>query len=108
MIVTVIIAVAAAMLSAAAVLTLFRLARGPGTLDRVVAGDVVIAILICGLALEAALNRHVTTLPVILVLALLGFAGSLSVARFAADRDQAISWRDPDGGNEGRGWEDQR
>ena len=31
-------------------------------------------------------------LPVMLVLSLLGFAGSVSIARFVADRDKAIRW----------------
>ena len=86
----VIIAVAGVMLVAAAALTLIRMAKGPGTLDRVVAADVLIATLIAGIALESALRRNLTTIPVILVIALLGFAGSLSVARFAAGRDKAV------------------
>ncbi|MGH8823898.1 MAG: monovalent cation/H+ antiporter complex subunit F, partial [Jiangellaceae bacterium] len=34
--------------------------------------------------LEAAVNRHATTLPILVVLSLVGFVGSVSVARFAA------------------------
>ncbi|HSU36369.1 MAG TPA: MrpF/PhaF family protein, partial [Propionibacteriaceae bacterium] len=54
--------------------------------------DVLIAILIATLALEAIINDHSTTLPVMLVLSLLGFAGSVSIARFVADRDKATRW----------------
>lgn len=62
--------------------------RGPGMLDRVVALDVLIAILICAMGVEAAFNRHTTTLPIIISLSLVGFVGSVSVARYAArDRD---------------------
>lgn len=91
----VIIMVGVAFLVAAAVLTLIRMARGPSTLDRVVATDVIIAVVIAGLAMEAALNEHTTTLPVMLVLSLLGFSGALSMARFVADRDKAKKWDVP-------------
>lgn len=93
----VIIVVGVALLTVAAVLTLVRMARGPSTLDRVVAADVIIAVVIAGLAMEASLNHHRTTLPVMVVLSLLGFAGSLSMARFVADRDQARKWESTDG-----------
>lgn len=88
-------------LGGAALLTLIRMARGPSTLDRVVAGDVLIAVVIAALAVEAVVNRHATTLPVILVLALVGFAGSLSMARFLAGRDRrrADGPADPETGN---------
>ena len=57
-----------------------------------VAADVLIAVVIAALALEAIVNDHSTTLPVMLVLSLLGFAGSVSIARFVADRDKATRW----------------
>ena len=75
---------AAAVLSLAAALVLVRVIRGPSMLDRVMAVDVMIAILVCGLGLEAAVNRHATTLPILVSLSLVGFVGSVSVARFAA------------------------
>ena len=39
-------------------------------LDRAVALDVLVAVVICGLALEAAVHRHTTTLPILVVLSL--------------------------------------
>lgn len=99
----VVIVIAMLVLTAAAVLVLIRMAKGPSTLDRVVAADVMLAVVIAGLGLEAALNRHGTTVPVILVLSLLGFASALSMARFAADRDKAKKWDVPPGlSDEGR------
>ena len=71
-----------AILLIAAVCTVARLTMGPTLLDRAVALDMLVAIAICALALEAALNRHTHTLPILLVLTLLGFVGSVSVARF--------------------------
>jgi multicomponent Na+:H+ antiporter subunit F len=61
----------------------------------VVAADVMLAVVISGLGLEAALNRHATTVPVILAISLLGFTGALSMARFVADRDKARKWNVP-------------
>lgn len=95
MIGTVLQVASVAMLAAAAVLVLIRMARGPSTLDRVVSTEVLVNIVIAGLAMEAVVNRHHTTLPIMLVLALLGFAGSVSMARFVADRDKAKKWGAP-------------
>lgn len=81
---SVVVWISVGMLSAATVLVLVRLALGPTMLNRAVALDVFVAIVVCGLALEAAYNRHSTTLPILVVLSLVGFVGSVSVARFAA------------------------
>lgn len=73
-----------AILGVAAALTVYRMTAGPTMLDRVIAMDVLVAIVVCGLGVEAAINRHATTLPILVVLSLVGFVGSVSVARFAA------------------------
>lgn len=73
-----------AILGVAAALTIYRMTAGPTMLDRVIAMDVLVAIVVCGLGVEAAFNRHATTLPILVVLSLVGFVGSVSVARFAA------------------------
>jgi multicomponent Na+:H+ antiporter subunit F len=85
--VTVVLAICVGMLALAALLLVIRIALGPTMLDRVVALDVLVAVIICGLALEAAANRHTTTLPVLVVLSLVGFVGSVSVARFTRGVD---------------------
>ena len=84
---TVLLALCVAMLAVAALLLVARIALGPTMLDRVVALDVLVAVVICGLALEAAIHRHTTTLPILGVLSLLGFVGSVSVARFTRGSD---------------------
>jgi multicomponent Na+:H+ antiporter subunit F len=96
LIVFVMVSIAALMLTVAAAITVARMSRGPSSLDRVVAADVLIAVMIAGLALEVIVNDHATTLPVMLVLSLLGFAGSVSIARFVADRDRAARRGDLD------------
>lgn len=84
---TVVLVICATFLGAAALLLLARISSGPTMLDRVVALDVLVAVVICGLALEAAINRHTTTLPILGVLSLLGFVGSVSIARFTRGSD---------------------
>ena len=84
---SVVLTVCVAMLGVAAMLLLIRISRGPTMLDRVVALDVMVAVVICGLALEAAVNLHTTTLPILAVLSLLGFVGSVTIARFTPGSD---------------------
>ncbi|MEU5904859.1 monovalent cation/H+ antiporter complex subunit F [Micromonospora sp. NPDC047527] len=81
-------AVLTALLSVTALLALIRLYRGPSLLDRVIAADMLLATIIGAVGAEAAVNRHSTTLPVLVVLSLLGFVGSVSLVRFAV-REQA-------------------
>lgn len=84
---SVVLVVCVAMLEVAALLLVIRIAQGPTMLDRVVALDVLVSVVICGLALEAAVNRHTTTLPILGVLSVLGFVGSVSIARFTRGSD---------------------
>ena len=84
---TVVLAFCVAVLGLAALLLVARISAGPTMLDRVVALDVMVAVVICGLALEAAIHRHTTTLPILGVLSLLGFVGSVSIARFTRGSD---------------------
>jgi multicomponent Na+:H+ antiporter subunit F len=48
-----------------------------------VAIDVLLAIVVCSIAAEAAYTRDATSLPILVVLSILGFIGSVSVARFS-------------------------
>ena len=73
---------------AAALLSLVRILLGPSVLDRVVAADVLVATILCGLGAEMAINHHATTLPVALGLALFAVFGSISVAKFMANREE--------------------
>jgi multicomponent Na+:H+ antiporter subunit F len=84
---TVVVIICTALLAVAALLLVARISLGPTMLDRVVALDVLVAVVICGLGLEAAIHRHTTTLPILVVLSLLGFVGSVSIARFTRGSD---------------------
>lgn len=76
-----------AILGVSGALAIVRIARGPSILDRVVGADVLIAIVIAALVLEAVVHQHTTTVPVMLVLSLVGFAGAVSVARLVGSRE---------------------
>jgi len=75
-------AIAHALLGSGALLALVRLARGPSLLDRVVATDTLLVIISASLAVHAALNRDPPVVPVLVVVSLLAFVGSVSIARY--------------------------
>ena len=79
---TVVAIVCFALLGVAAVLILTRLAIGPSLLDRVVATDALLVTIACGIAVYCAVYRDISLEPVLLVVALLAFVGSVSVARY--------------------------
>jgi multicomponent Na+:H+ antiporter subunit F len=79
---TLAVTVAVVMLGAAGAVTVLRLLLGPSALDRVVALDMLLAIVLCGLATFAALTLDSSSVPVLVVVSLLGFVGSVSIARF--------------------------
>lgn len=79
---TVVAVIAHALLGGGALLALFRLARGPSLLDRVVATDTLLVIISASLAVQAALQRDPTVVPVLVVVSLLAFVGSVSIARY--------------------------
>ncbi|MBP2268775.1 multicomponent Na+:H+ antiporter subunit F [Pseudarthrobacter sp. PvP004] len=76
----------AVILSLAAAGAIIRIAIGPSLLDRVLASDVLLAILGAALAIDMALNKHLNNLMLLVALAVIGFIGSVTVARFVAER----------------------
>lgn len=75
------IAVTVLILVAAALVVVVRISRGPTALDRVVAADVLVAIVLAALATEQIATRDSTGLPVLLVVSLVGFTGAVAMAR---------------------------
>jgi len=72
---------------AAALLIVWRIIIGPSILDRAVASDVLLTLVMCVLGAEMAINHHTRTLPVLLIIAAVGVFGSISIARFVARKD---------------------
>jgi multicomponent Na+:H+ antiporter subunit F len=83
------------LLTASALLTLIRITIGPSVLDRVVATDVLVSSVVCSLGVHAALNPGSSTLPLLISVSLVGFMGSVAVARFVArDRDYPVDFEE--------------
>lgn len=76
------------LLCAAGFLTLVRLLVGPSTLDRIVAVDVFVILIVAGAAVYVAVYRDGSNLPLLAAVALLGFVGSATAARLAERRER--------------------
>jgi multicomponent Na+:H+ antiporter subunit F len=83
---TVVFVVVLALLCAAGALTLVRLLRGPDTLDRIVALDVLVILIVAAVAVYIAIYRDGSNIPLLAAVALLGFVGSATAARLAERR----------------------
>jgi multicomponent Na+:H+ antiporter subunit F len=79
--------IAGTMFGIGALCAVYRIIRGPSILDRALATDVLLAISICGLGAEMAVNSHTDTLVVMLVLAMFAIVGSISIARYMGKQD---------------------
>ena len=78
------------LLLAAAGFAIFRMAVGPTSLDRSVASDVMIAVLIAGTGLYTVVSGYEFGMPVLLVLSLLGFTAAVGMARLISNRSDHI------------------
>ncbi|WP_461004854.1 monovalent cation/H+ antiporter complex subunit F [Trueperella pyogenes] len=85
---TYILALCMVILFVAAVLVLVRLTRGPSSLERMVAVDFMTSVLIGAVAVLAALTRREDLLALFIALSLIGFVGSMTLARFILPVDQ--------------------
>ncbi|WP_247046659.1 monovalent cation/H+ antiporter complex subunit F [Arthrobacter rhizosphaerae] len=86
-----VLVITAATLSLAAAGAIVRIAVGPSLLDRVLAADVLLAILGAALCIDMAVNRHLNNLMLVVAVSVIGFIGSVTVARFVADRREQPS-----------------
>ncbi len=77
----IIIVIAAVVLLASALLAFWRLTKGPTGLDRGIASDVLLAILIAAICAYALWHRTDVALIIILVLSLVGFTTAVGLAR---------------------------
>jgi multicomponent Na+:H+ antiporter subunit F len=82
----IVVIVVGVVFSVAALLAVYRVVRGPGILDRMIASDMLMTTLICILGVEMVVNRHTTLMPVMIGLALTGFLSSVAVARYVSKR----------------------
>ena len=73
-------------LALAALLCVVRLVAGPSVPDRIVALDALLVVVVSGIAVGAALTRDGSFLAVLVAVSLLGFVGTVTVARFVERR----------------------
>ncbi|THA24017.1 sodium:proton antiporter [Streptomyces sp. RKND-216] len=75
------------MVAVTGLLTTVRLLRGPGVLSRIIALDILVTLIVAGAATGIAARRDVTALPVLVVLALLAFVGTVTAAHLVERRE---------------------
>jgi len=73
--------IAGAAFIVAGILALYRIARGPKLLDRMIAADMMLTTLLCAVGAEMVYNGHTHTLPIMIVLGATSFLGAVVVAR---------------------------
>lgn len=83
---TVILAAAAVLLCISAFIGINRIIVGPSQLDRSVAADLIVAVVVGSLGLWVVWSDRTTELTVLVLLSMLGFTSAVSVARMVTDR----------------------
>lgn len=81
-----ILSLAALLLAVSAFIGVNRIAAGPSQLDRSVAADLIVAIVVGSLGLWVVWTDMSTELMVLVLLSMLGFTSAVSVARMVSDR----------------------
>jgi len=84
--VTVVVWICLVGLTGAAGMCLLRLVRGPSVPDRIVALDALLLVVVAGIAVGAAATGDGDFLAVLVAVSLLGFVGTVTVARFVERR----------------------
>jgi multicomponent Na+:H+ antiporter subunit F len=82
----IVLGVAAGVLLVSALVAVNRVAAGPSQLDRSVAADLMVAVVVASLGLWTVWTDQPTELLVLVLLSLLGFTSAVSVARMVSDR----------------------
>jgi multicomponent Na+:H+ antiporter subunit F len=85
---SVVFVVVLAMLGASAALALYRLLRGPSTLDRIVALDVYVVLTVVSAGVYVGYYRDGSNIPLLVAVSLVGFVGSAVAARLAVRRER--------------------
>jgi multicomponent Na+:H+ antiporter subunit F len=76
------------LLAVSGLLVLVRLLRGPETLDRIVALDVLVVLLVAAAGVYIAFYGDVTMMPLLVAFALLAFVGTAAAARLTERRER--------------------
>ncbi|MDQ4491658.1 monovalent cation/H+ antiporter complex subunit F [Sinomonas sp. ASV486] len=81
-----VLGICSVLLSLAAFGAILRMIKGPALLDRVLAADVLLAVVASALCVDMAANRHTNNIALVVAITIIGFIGSVTVARFVQDR----------------------
>jgi multicomponent Na+:H+ antiporter subunit F len=84
----VIVWICVAMLAVGAAGAIIRIVKGPSLLDRMLASDVLLVVIASGLLLRAVVTGDMYNLVFVLLVAAVGFLGSVTVARTVASREE--------------------
>lgn len=82
----VVLFLAVALLAAAAACVLYRLVKGPALLDRVLASDVLLAIVAAAVCVDMVWRKNTDYLVLTVMISLVGFLASVTFARFVQNR----------------------
>lgn len=82
----IILSLAAIVLVVSALIGVNRIAVGPSQLDRSVAADLIVAVVVASLGLWTVWTDQSTELLILVLLSMLGFTSAVSVARMVSDR----------------------
>lgn len=85
---TVVFVITFTLLTIAGMLTLYRLARGPRTLDRILATDLLVVLILAGVATGIAASLREMNIALLVSVALLGFIGTISAVRLVEERKE--------------------
>jgi multicomponent Na+:H+ antiporter subunit F len=84
--VTVVAILAYALISVGALCTVVRMVLGPSLADRIVATDLLLVLVICAAGVNAVQFGRSAYLDVMVVVGVVGFLGTVTVARFIEKR----------------------
>ncbi len=82
----IILSIAAVVLFVSAMIGVNRIAVGPSQLDRSIAADLIVAVVVAALGLWTVWTDLSTELLILVLLSMLGFTSAVSVARMVSDR----------------------
>ena len=78
--------VSGVMLGVAALLTTFHVIRARNLVDRAVGVDMLVAVILNGLAVSIAITQDALVAVLLLIIGLLAFLGSVTIARYIEQR----------------------
>ena len=84
-----------ALFTIAALLTVYRIVRGPSILDRMIASDVLLTTLMLVVGAEMVYNGHTRTIPLMVVLASTAIFATIAVARYVSKQDKPQAGESP-------------